>query len=544
MDLLVELAELGYTDALIRSVKLKKLFYKCGFNMLVPHVFVDAAKNWGECTKDFILNAPEEEMKRPPLQRNTIYFYCGLSEFKDGVLIIKDLKREYKDAKTFTITLPDMGYYETYYNPLPFEVQKNLIFKLGGKEVGWYNKATNILWISDIGYTKATAIDNIKEVLTQVAQYKTKGEIAILPNLTIGADPEFEIFDSVTKTFIPANQIFQDDPRGNPREIGHDGHPETGEIRPQYADNPIKLATNIKRTVKKMIAQLANNNPQLDANCGGGLNEMLGGHIHFNIPISGDMTEVKHILYDLIGCHVRDCMSNDSARKEHNHYMHRDADDSIRKADKYTGFEWRLLPSFILNEEICRAVLCTTWCVIKEIYGGGLKKNAYRKDETEEILKSLALYPYYKKYIDKFVELFIASRTSMEGKSLKESWKVNPRVATLRINTDIDWVRKYFVPVNLKLVKPVRIGIFRGDALVVLYYKAPPSPSIIEMLQDFCDRQLLEFHAEKDTANPNDMALYIPYKNPRKPDLAFSFFRPLLIALLKDLNERNKEIGQ
>lgn len=98
--------------------------------------------------------------------------------------------------------------------------------------------------------------------------------------ITIGCDPEFIILKN--QRFIKADEIFSEN-----SDLGLDGSPSTGEMRPFPASNSFLLVANIKTLFKKGIEEV----PQLKSEKFRFLsghykhNKPLGGHIHISSPL-------------------------------------------------------------------------------------------------------------------------------------------------------------------------------------------------------------------------------------------------------------------
>lgn len=546
MDLLVEIENTGYQKDIFNHEKLKKLFDIIKFKLIISHVMIDATDNYEELSRAEMLDKNSKKTKRPPLQKNTIYCYCKLKKFNETCNIVQSLIKQTQTEQSQQVRLPPLNYDEHNYNPIefPMPIQKDLIFLDTESEIGWYNQDNNILWISDIGFFKEKVIINFETILKNIIEFLRCGHISILPNLTIGCDIEFELFDGNNR-FVSAAQYLQDLPnrdtqQGN--EIGIDGNGITGEIRPAPANNPLRMARHIKWTVKKLVNKLLTSNPELKIYCGGGLSTHLGGHIHFNISNfnKGDQ-KLKHILFDLIEVHIKRGMNQNSVRLIKGELMYRDAYDGFRLASSHVGMEWRCPPSFILNNTICKAVLCTTWCVIKEYYRGGFTKDTFDYTEAPTILTSLYLYKYYKTWIDKFIELFINSTTEMEGKDLRKEWGLKLNVCNLTVISKIDWISKFFRSLRINNERIITINIDCSDSNDVyshtnwlIYTRYPLSNDLQNYINNFAETHFVSVHTICKELG-YDLKMMIPWNDPPNTKLAYEQLKIILKKIIIEI---------
>lgn len=158
-------------------------------------------------------------------------------------------------------------------------------------KVATYYPIRNVLLIK--GFVNHTAPNDtllaliewiLKKVETVGYKYNTRGQA-----LLIGCDPEFNIHDIMDER-IYANQIFSTDPEA---AIGCDGHSQTGELRPDPADCPLKLTENISNLLKEVADELGDDKKVTTG--GGGSVDPLGHHIHFNKMLSSEELELMDI---------------------------------------------------------------------------------------------------------------------------------------------------------------------------------------------------------------------------------------------------------
>jgi hypothetical protein len=441
----------GYTKAILNPIL--ELFTDCGMRVIFNHCFLTS-----ENVRDPSYTRLRE-MNYAPILPNSAYFIC---QFEEGTErgssipgVARDLTEEVEKSNSVFLELEKFLHYQSWTFPWDSAAQKDLVFydKATNEIVGWYNKAANILWMADIGNYAETSLVNIKQVMQCVKQFKLSGKLPFI-KITIGTDPEFEVLDSRGE-LVNADSLFHD-PNKN-RTIGTDGHSATGELRPQFASNPLKLARNIKRLIRKM-----NSSPVLDSKisvcAGGGTRVMTGGHIHFGISSMPD--DLREALWKLVAVPV--LRFQGKLRHSDGSKCKKNGGDIVRKQPH--GVEWRTLPSFIVNEDMTIAVLCTTYAIVKSFFTSGplttLSKASYSK---------LALYPTYKEQIDSFVDMFVkldgeAPMTLLENRDILREWKLsklnkNPSVV---VNCDDEKLGRYFTPLYISLKQPVRIKVTFG----------------------------------------------------------------------------------
>lgn len=544
MQLLIEIPNTGYNQKLINDSNLLKLWDKVQFKLIISHIIINAVDNYKELTKEEILDANTRKTKRPPLQKNTIYCYCELKRHNIDQGILPKLMELPEQPNEIKILINNLSYYESDYIFIDIPIYKDLKFEHNGKEVGWYNKRNNILWMSDIGHFPNKIIENFRLILTNIIVFNRTGNVPILPNLMIGCDLEFELYDRKGQ-YVPADKYLTDISDREHKtglEIGLDGRAETGEIRPPATNNPIKLSRNIKRIVKRLVYKISSQNPDLQIYCGGGIYDSLGGHIHFNLE-NFDVHDIKlkHILYDLIGVHIKKGMGNKTERKIIDKYMGRDGDDVLRRAECHPGMEWRCLPSFMLNETICKAILCTTWCVVKEYYGHGFSKTEHMDSDVIETLTSLHLYPCYKTWIDQFIHMFISCRTAMEEKSIKKEWNIKTNSHNLIISSGIPWINEYFNSTYTDIPNTIRINIYsqQGELYIDTGYQI--STYLLSEIQKFAEHYLIPFHMGTEDDPYSDIKIGIPWYNPPNAKIAFDTLKGLLKKIIIETNNKISE---
>jgi len=395
------------------------------------------------------------------LQPNTIYIYC---EYDEGTATTREYNRSeilaHLRIKTprfvpITVTIPLSHRYQKEYIELPGNIQKDITFinDADRSEMGFYNLKVNLLWLSDITHLAQKFVPLMKDILTKIHEVRTSGRI-FSKSLLVGADPEFEIIDKRGR-LIGANVFFH-----GGKEIGTDGHLETGEIRPDPGRSPYHLMRNIKRVMRKLLNS-ESIPPESLIFAGGGTKVNTGGHIHFSEK--SYPKELPHLLHKHIGIYV--LKHQTGIRNDLTDIIREGGRDAFRPNKPHGGWEWRQLPSYIVSEDMCQCIIVTTYALTKAVYDG-----AYKDGETIHTLKSLPLYYAYKKDIDMFIEMFVTNKgkVKLEGVDIAPNWRIAKKrrssITIISRNADI---KKYFTPVPCRLRHNISVQIeYSGNSLV------------------------------------------------------------------------------
>lgn len=449
----------GYTLSVLR--KLLPIFKECGINSLFNHGFIGLNYN-RELTPEELRPLSENADELIPLQNNSVYFICRVEKpeelsNKTGSKVIRDMCLP--SGGKFIIPIVTKGHFIGAAERLPWhnEIHKDISFTSSQTEIGWYNKKTNILWIGDIGHIVETSVANIEPILLTIRKLQRLGRLTDM-KLTVGLDPEFEIINDRGQ-FIEANTVFADPNRD--QKIGFDGHNATGEFRPDFATNPLRLARNMKRLIRK-LQHHPNIDPDMKFYVGGGINVTTGGHIHFGVPYLPE--EVKEALWKLVAAPVIKYQT--PLRNGCKDLCSKGGRDIIRDSNheppKHGGVEWRPLPSFIIDESVTKAVICTAYAVVKSYYIGGLGGGS-RKDQY----RSLALYPAYKDYIELFIKTFVNPEVNLDfqNRDIIREWKLAKlnNVGNVVVKCDVPWLGKFFTPLRINLKKPIKVSVRFAD---------------------------------------------------------------------------------
>jgi len=509
----------GYTERILKPIL--PTFERCGIRAIFNHCYL-TSENETEVPNRELLG-----MDYAPIQPNSAYFICKFEKTTTEPKVsryIRRLQTPIDKSGSIFVELGKFSHYREWDLPWTAKISKDITFydKVTQESIGWYNKDSNILCMADLGNYPETALGNLDVVIHHILRYKNTGKFPFV-KITIGSDPEFEIV-ARDGNIVSADSLFHD-PNKN-KLIGTDGHNETGELRPQFATNPLKLARNIKRLVRKL-----HNNPNLGSGvevyAGGGTKVMTGGHIHFGIQSMPE--DLKDIMWKLVAVpvlrHQGKLRTGDTSKCKKN------GNDIVRQQPH--GIEWRVLPSFIVNEDITVATLCTAYAIVKSYFSGGtpttIGKNAYYK---------LSLYPQYKEYIDRFVELFVKDEeleqpSLLENRSLLREWKIarlNKKPSVI-INCYDPNLAKFFTPLYVKLEDTVKVQIQFGPDHYIATHNVPPV--LRDKFKKFARKhfvECMESAAPPDTRHfkGNDFAIYLPvFWSPKDMDIAKDMFEEL-----------------
>jgi hypothetical protein len=465
------------------------------FNSLLEKIGMKIVFTHSECCLSTVLERTAEEIdvleqRNPtgsnfPLQPNCVYSYMPLEGTPSATRhpLVKLLERQPKKVRKdgnkvfLNCTLPQ----EKDYKDLPISVYKDILFidEASKKEVGWYNRNVNILWMSDIFHFLANTKGILQTIVESIQEYIRYGRLPEI--LTIGADPEFEVVDAGDH-FVEAHSLFGD--TGCTQEIGYDGHSSTGELRPKPDRSPLGLTRNIKRLIRRLNGMRCMNDNKVWV--GGGIHVTTGGHIHFGIR--GVTPELKDLLYDMVASPV---LAFQSERRKTGEQANWQKGSGGVLRDQPHGCEWRPLPSFIVNEEITACILSTAYAIVKS-----WKFHNYKAETGSRILvedyRKIPLYSAYKTQIETFIKLFVKKEedVNLQQANIFEEWKIEKikKEYTVDIISQAEWLQNYFTPVNAKLKKNVKMEIrFNGDALVTFGLKAKDT----EGLRAFADSHFL-----------------------------------------------------
>ena len=505
----------------------------CKFHTLFSHIHTQWIED-AEWDKATIVKKDEQSGGKlnAPLQINSVYVLCPFVESElNGTAFLKTLRMRRGDSTSYRVNTQWEQEREVKSFP-SLGIHKSITFIDEGsdKEIGWYNRHANVLWISDVTHHPESVKVLFDKILKAIRQLQVTGKVTNIVDFTIGADPEFEVVNK-DGTIFNASSIFRD------RDVGHDGHAETGEIRPEPANRPLKLVRNVKRLMWKVGLH-----PDLpdDAKifAGGGTKTNTGGHIHFGLPRLSP--QLQDLLFDMV---AEPTQKYQGELRNGCSGFRKTGGDTCRQADCHSGVEWRPLPSWIVSEDIASAVVTTTYAIVKSFYVKPITKPI-----TKETYRSLHFYPIYKDYIERFIKLFIDGEVGeLSGKDVRSGWSMKRRKPqfNVKISSQTDWIRRFFKPINCKqLRKSVRVAIDFGGYNELMVGTAKELPhDLLSKFEEFSDSHFITTQwiqpASLDRSyRQHDLVIFLPnnwMKTRRTKDL--------FVALRGMIQEAIIEVG-
>lgn len=205
--------------------------------------------------------------------------------------------------------------------------------------------------------------------------------------ISLGADPEFVMHTRRTGTLLRASRFFRKD-----GEIGWDsilGRPEIsiGELRPEAGRAPEMLVNRLREAIARAKRQVG---PQIGFRAGSMpfRQTPIGGHIHFRgVPFT---SEILRTLDTYLAIPVFLIEVPESARQRRQRYGF--LGDARRKP--HGGFEYRTLPSWLVDPAVASAVLCLAVVTIMEAHR--LRRRPFADVELQRAFYMGEKEPFYK----------------------------------------------------------------------------------------------------------------------------------------------------
>ncbi len=314
---------------------------------------------------------------------------------------------------------------------LKFVVQKNVRGDTSGRQMLYSSQFLGAIYAEWVRLIKPALINPPK--------------IEIPDKFTIGSDIEVSFVRDGRQ--VNKYEALKEDWQ-NTSTFGDDHMGRVGEFRPEFAWDPRKHCANLKGAIRQIIeGENLVEGARLDASHILG-NDVVGGHIHFGIKDPHLIEKCrKNLDYWLLptvqplfpkntflkragGCGYGRLENGDSSVREQNH-----------------GFEYRLVPSFIFDENISRGIFCLAYAIVKLTIEGKLKVrmdemdsnwinkfiknyNSYgigkMNDLREESIKKLLDKNLLKGLYNDILPLFHAIRNEDKfSGDLAEGWKMN-----------------------------------------------------------------------------------------------------------------------
>lgn len=237
---------------------------------------------------------------------------------------------------------------------------------------------------------------------------KIEKAVALTPALRqykLGADPELILYHDTAATRSRQTQISARDVTRGPGMVGADGCPTTFELRPDPSNSAEEMADNIELCLKVLANKTAHSmisigkiSGRFFLESGGGAYGHVGGHVHFGGPLFQKHRAVGEVvcrMMDNFAYHpIRDRMyggmrlwsSGVDLPKSQNgrfncadktienyfkdvgmdsRYRNSSYDDQGQARSQPHGFEYRSLPSFIVDKTLTRLVFATARGIVE-----------------------------------------------------------------------------------------------------------------------------------------------------------------------------------
>ncbi|MGI6343587.1 MAG: putative amidoligase domain-containing protein [Bacillota bacterium] len=262
-----------------------------------------------------------------------------------------------------------------------------------------------------------------------------EGKTAACPRYLMGADPEFMMYDSRTRRMVfssdyfPMNGLVGCDARRV--RVGRSGYP-LAEVRPRPAQCPVELTENIRLALVRAANLAPYRNIQWRAGTLPFRQLPVGGHIHFSMQPSGP---ILRALDSYLGVMFLMVENQGAARARRAKYGWL-GDYRIKN---HGGFEYRVLPSWLVSPAYTRAALCLAkvigceWPRLRhDFFLQPEAQTAFRRadrscfqPELEKLmdeLRSLGSYEKYAEHIEPFFEYILENRSWKTSGDLRRAW--------------------------------------------------------------------------------------------------------------------------
>jgi hypothetical protein len=255
------------------------------------------------------------------------------------------------------------------------------------------------------------------------------------PDITIGLDPEISVYKVVSgkgriSEHIDAREIIGQ--RNCDLRVGTDGCDSIFEFRPEASADIDAVVDSVESCVKALAYKLVRHGyPRFFGLVGGGCSHSLGGHIHIgNERIKKlhqpDLRKLGQMLDDFLYHPIRDRMagalrawinlrgiSQQSFGGPIPHFDHlEDAKESLKGIRRFGrnlnfagydhpsqwrqksyGYEYRSLPSFIVNKEFTHCVLSMAQIIVQKFWGLCTNGEEFEYNSPASMKDYLLLFP-------------------------------------------------------------------------------------------------------------------------------------------------------
>ncbi len=257
--------------------------------------------------------------------------------------------------------------------------------------------------------------------------------------ITLGADPEFMLFNAKSGRMIPASEFFPKDGIvgcDNIRIRNRQQRP-IAEIRPKPAESPYVLIENIKEALHNASRLAPYKNVRWVAGSQPVNGYSIGGHIHFSkIKISGTLLRA---LDNYLGIPIFLIEEPSTAAKRRKKYGF----VGDYRVKDHGGFEYRTPGSWLVSQKLATAILCLSKLVVSSY--PYLPKNYLNDLEAQEAfyngsqdyfinkfytlwkgIENTDLYDFYADDLQIIPDTIINKLTWDEKSDFRKSWKIAP----------------------------------------------------------------------------------------------------------------------
>lgn len=369
----------------------------------------------------------------------------------------------------------------------------------------WIQIAIRALYVTGLpnGFVKIGKLVNGSPLILDINPPSQFIEVMVnIPQLpfTIGTDVEFML--NYEGELIPASQFFPiEGPIGcDGRQIEQDsGEYALAEIRPEKAQSPQELYTNIRRLLSEASKKVPYQNIAFRAGSMPFSGYQCGGHIHFGTPLSLPLLRALDQYIAIPMALIEDSRSAKRRRKTKHGGL-----------GKYRirpyGFEYISLSSWLIDPEITLGVLSLAYLVVThhhELTGDFLSdpqvqrayyhgNKIYLKHFWPEIKKQIlktSSYPLYQKELSPLFEKIENAQCLDDASNLRENWGLEKEQQLYLPGMTIHIPKKIRKQLNLKEGQQttIRAGSSLESAAIHPYPFSFRDPTMIQLSQPLRD---------------------------------------------------------
>lgn len=289
---------------------------------------------------------------------------AGYDYFTKLYVIEKEYQIEIQGLSVNRVQEAIGGYYS--FNEIPIRSEVNgFVWKdidINVLPVEWLNMAVRALYITGLmnGFVKIGKLISDSVIVIDI---NTPTFPILLPKMapslpfTIGADIEFML--NCEGDLLPISNFFPvEGPIGcDERQIEQDsGEYPLAEIRPEQAESPMELFTNIKNLLVEASIKVPYENIEFRAGSMPFSGYQCGGHIHFGIPLSISLIRALDCYLSIPVAMIEDSKTSKRRRKTKHGGLG-------RYRLKPYGFEYLSLSSWISEPDMAQSIICLAYIV-------------------------------------------------------------------------------------------------------------------------------------------------------------------------------------